>query len=237
VVHDLVFPRGRTSDDVPYDSHNLWLLDERLCYHAYLSSDVPISRAPGLSSTDPARPDLMVMLDHPAAFADSAPPCRGNVVLVEFKRAMRKAYGAEDDPVQQVYDYIDKIRAGQAETVGGRPLQADAPFLCYVVADLTEKMRQLARGRGFQFTPDGLGCYFYNSNYGAYVEIISFDKLLRDAQQRNRVLFAKLSLPSRIASGHGGHPVVPGESPPRSQEGRQKETRRDEPPSPGGTAP
>ncbi len=48
---------------------------------------------------------------------------------------------------------------------------------------------------GLQRTPDGCGYFGYNTNHGAYVEIMDFDKLVRDAYRRNRILFEKLNLP------------------------------------------
>jgi anti-sigma regulatory factor (Ser/Thr protein kinase) len=40
-----------------------------------------------------------------------------------------------------------------------------------------------------------LGYFGYIPPYNAYIEIISYDKLLEDAKKRNRVLFDKLNLP------------------------------------------
>ena len=42
--------------------------------------------------------------------------------------------------------------------------------------------------------PDGMGYFGFNKNLNTYIEFISFDKLLNDAEQRNRVLFKKLGL-------------------------------------------
>lgn len=44
-------------------------------------------------------------------------------------------------------------------------------------------------------TPDNLGYYGYNPKASAYVEIISYAKLLQDAKRRNKILFDKLHLP------------------------------------------
>ena len=35
-VHNIIFPRGKTSDEVLFEDHNLWLVDERLVFHAFL---------------------------------------------------------------------------------------------------------------------------------------------------------------------------------------------------------
>ncbi len=45
-------------------------------------------------------------------------------------------------------------------------------------------------------TSDGLGYFFYNNNYKAYVEIISFDRLVNEAKKRNKAFFDKLDLPT-----------------------------------------
>ena len=43
-IHSIIFPRGKTSDEVLFDDHNLWLVDERLAFHLFLSSDKPIKQ-------------------------------------------------------------------------------------------------------------------------------------------------------------------------------------------------
>ena len=68
-------------------------------------------------------------------------------------------------------------------------------FYCYVIGDITPTMKESAEGRGLIETQDKQGYFGYNSAYGAYVEVISYDKLLKDAKQRNRVLFDKLFNP------------------------------------------
>ena len=45
-------------------------------------------------------------------------------------------------------------------------------------------------------TEDGLGYFFYNKNYRAHVEVISFDRLVKAARERNRAFFDKLGLPT-----------------------------------------
>jgi hypothetical protein len=40
-MHSLVYPMRETSDDAEYESHNLWLIDEKLAYCSYISSDIP----------------------------------------------------------------------------------------------------------------------------------------------------------------------------------------------------
>jgi hypothetical protein len=46
-------------------------------------------------------------------------------------------------------------------------------------------------------TPDNLGYYGFNPTLNAYYEVISYRKLLADAQKRNRILFEKLNIPTK----------------------------------------
>ncbi len=49
-VHSLVFPMRATSDDVPFEQQNLWIIDERLTFHSFLSSDVRLDQVQPLDS-------------------------------------------------------------------------------------------------------------------------------------------------------------------------------------------
>lgn len=63
----------------------------------------------------------------------------------------------------------------------------------YLIADLTPSLRNQVYGR-YHKTADNEG-YFYNLADGnGCIEIISYDKLVKDALRRNRILFDKLGL-------------------------------------------
>lgn len=36
-IHNLIFPMRKTSNDVEFDEHNLWLVDDRLAFHKFLT--------------------------------------------------------------------------------------------------------------------------------------------------------------------------------------------------------
>lgn len=196
-VHEIVFPLRKTSDDLSYEEHNLWILDEKLAYHYYLASDKQLNQIPLLESEDRDRPDL-VIFERPIAIVEGESPY-SSVVLFEFKRPMREEFGKEEDPITQVYGYIDDIQAGTAKSRRGRsiPIASNAPFFCYIVCDLTEKIHKFAKGAGLLERADRQGFYGWNTPYKAYVELISFDKLLSDAKKRNRILFEKLGIGNR----------------------------------------
>ena len=61
VVHKLIFPMRSTSDEIPSHDQNLWIVDERLSFHSYISSDKQLrSNAGRLESDSKLRPDLFV---------------------------------------------------------------------------------------------------------------------------------------------------------------------------------
>ena len=49
-----------TSDAVPYEQQNLWIIDERLSYHCFLASDMPLDSVSVLASGSESRPDIMI---------------------------------------------------------------------------------------------------------------------------------------------------------------------------------
>jgi len=191
-VHDIIFPRGKDSESVAYEDHNLWLIDERLNFTRYLSSDVP------LNGGKTERPDILCF-DHPFAYRgdnESSNP----VMIFEFKKPQRDDFAnlsSKEDPVEQIIRYVNSILDGKFKTPQGRNiLVADnTPFYGYVVCDLTEKVKKwLKREKDFKVMPDALGWFNWYGNINLYVEVISWDKVLKDAAMRNKIFFHKLGL-------------------------------------------
>ncbi len=188
-IHRVIFPLKRTSDDVQWDQQNLWVLDEKLVYHHYLASDKEFRSISPVDVRDRQRPDVLVF-NNPISVVDSEPPF-GSVVIFEFKRPMRKDYTESDNPINQVYGYIRKIQAGDALDRNGRPvkIRPDTPFTAYIVCDVTDRLREMAENAGLRPTPDGEGFFGFHEKLRAYVEVVSFDKMISDAKKRNMVLF------------------------------------------------
>jgi len=194
-VHKIIFPLKKTSDDLRADKMNLWIIDEKLAYHFYLASDKPLDQVEVVDVDSKDRPDILIF-DQPFAFVDSGQPF-GAVVIIEFKRPMRKEYDEKENPVSQVLRYVSQIKQGKTVDRDGRPINVseNTPFYAYIVCDLTPNVRRLALEHSLIAAPDGLGYFGFNQNYGVFVEIISFDKLLADSKKRNAILFEKLGLP------------------------------------------
>lgn len=199
VIHNTIFPMGKTSDEILIDDHNLWLLDERLVYHTFLASDKPLNSVEVIECDSRKEPDLLVAntYDKACAFSDSDPLSISSIVLVEFKKPMRSNYTDSDNPIKQLMNYIDDINSGKAKTTKGRYISVSSkpiPYYCFIVGDIDTTLRKFASQYNFFNTPDGQGFFGFNTNYNAYFEIVSYDKMIGDANKRNRILFDKLNL-------------------------------------------
>ncbi len=196
-IHEIIFPLKKTSDDVRIENTNLWIIDEKLAYHYFLASDKPLKQIDATIEVDSLeRPDLLIF-DRPFAFADSGPPFSA-IVIIEFKRPARDDYSGKEEknPIAQVYDYIELLKEGKAKDRRGVPISIPAhlPIYAYIVCDLTPTLQKQARDYQLTRTPDSQGYFGYHKEYGAYIEVISFDKLIDDAQRRNKILFDKMGL-------------------------------------------
>lgn len=195
-VHEIIFPLKRTSDNITFESQNLWIVDERLSYHSYLASDQPLNKLENISIESSDRPDLLIF-NNPIAFFEGEEQPYSSIVVIEFKRPMRDSYTDSDNPISQVYSYIRKIKSGNFTDRNGRlvTLQESTPFYAYIICDITAKIRDFAEDGSLLRTPDLQGYFGYNSPLNTYVEIFSFEKLISDAKKRNNILFKKLGLP------------------------------------------
>jgi hypothetical protein len=195
-IHEIIFPLKATSEDVRVENMNLWILDEKLAYHYYLASDKPLEQVNVIEVDSRDRPDILIF-NRPIAFAESGPPFSA-IVIVEFKRPARDDYTEKEkkNPITQVYDYIDLLKEGRAVDKRGRPISIPAhlPIYAYIVCDLTTSLHKQARDYQLTKTPDSQGYFGYHRDHGAYIEVMSFDKLIADAQRRNKILFDKLGL-------------------------------------------
>jgi hypothetical protein len=193
-VHNLIFPLHTLSDEIGFEDHNLWMIDERLSYHKYLASDKRFSKLEPLESTSNDRPDIIVF-NRPFVFSNDDKPYE-SIVIIEFKRPMRDDYSDDENPIQQINRYAREISEGVAKDKNNREfdIRPNTPIYAYIICDLTKKLKSYAKDGGFRPLPNGDGFFAFNDNYNMYIEILSFDKILNDSRERNKVLFDKLNL-------------------------------------------
>lgn len=193
-VHSLIFPLKTLSDEIGFEDHNLWLLDEKLSYHKYLASDKSFKQIEPIDSESKDRPDIIIF-NKPFAFSNDNKPYE-SIVLIEFKRPMRDDYSDTENPISQINRYAREIIEGDAKDKHEREFdfRPNTPIYAYIICDLTKKLKAFAKDAGYKLLPSGDGYFAFNDNYNMYVEIMSFDKVLKDSRERNRVLFEKLNL-------------------------------------------
>jgi hypothetical protein len=193
-LHNLVFPMGKTSVDLFRDQQNLWVIDEGLSFHSILASDRRMRSIPPLNSTSNREPDIIgCFYDRAITVGPDPDDATGSVVVIEFKRPKRDDY-LGTDPLRQITDRFFELREGTVTSVTGRQINGRSlRFVGYFIADLTPSLRRCLRASAHE-TFDGDGYYFQQANLPGYIEVISYARLLRNAQRRNRVLFEKLGL-------------------------------------------
>lgn len=193
-LHNLIFPMGKTSVDVFRDQQNLWVIDEGLSFHSILASDKKMKSIPGLKSNSNKEPDIIgCFYDRAITVGPDADDATGAAVVIEFKRPKRDDY-SNSDPLRQITDRFYELQEGAVTSVTGRQINGKSMrFVGFFIADLTPSLKRCLRSFAHE-TFDGEGYYFQPPNLPAYIEVISYDRLLRNAQRRNRILFEKLGL-------------------------------------------
>jgi hypothetical protein len=208
VVHQLVFPMQSTNEDIPSSEQNLWIIDERLTYHSFVSSDKKNSSLSVIESDDSQRGDIVALdenstiFDEKIIFSDENRKGHplNSIVVIEFKQPGRSSYKDSENPVLQAARVINAIREGKYKHKGRKiPIaNAEIPAMIFVVADLTVRLRSILVDFGATITPDKQGFYGYHTNHKVYYEVIDYTKMLADAVKRNRLFFDKLNLVDNI---------------------------------------
>lgn len=197
VLHSFICPlRVNTLGDgtrkvVPAASHDLWIIDERLTFAQYFSSDEEFQNLSSAVESD-ERPDVLIF-DHVHGLRQTDDPSR--VLLVEFKRPGRTGYADDENPQHQVERYVRRLLEGGKLDVRGRPikLKDDTVFYCFIVADIVGKMDDWTYSR--DRTADGRGRFYQpRSGFKGSIELIAWDTLLNDARERNQAFFDRAGI-------------------------------------------
>jgi len=197
ILHSFICPlRVNTLEDetkkvVPAPSHDLWIVDERLTFAQYFSSDEEFRKLSSSIDSE-ERPDVLIFdYVHGLRHKDDT----SKVLLVEFKRPGRKSYKDDENPQHQIERYVRRLLKGGVVDVKGRPveLKDDTVFYCFIVADIIGKMddwtftwNKTADGRGRLYQP--------RDGFKGSIELMGWDALLDDARLRNQAFFDKAGI-------------------------------------------
>jgi hypothetical protein len=197
VLHELICPMGEIYRSGEGHRHNLWMIDDTLANYDFFASDKSIrSLADNVESRK--EPDLIFF--NPLGFRREG--TTDPIAIIEFKRPGDEK--PSQDPISQVLGYIEELQDARVKDMDGEviaDIDRNTPFECVIVCELTEKTRRLFEKSIAQHKmPDGEGYYGYSPRHSAYIRVISFKKMLRDAEQRNQAFFDQLKLGSPSAA-------------------------------------
>ncbi len=197
VLHSFICPlRVNTLADgtkkvASASSHDLWIVDERLTFAQYFSSDVEFS-ALSAAAESSDRPDVLIF-DYVHGLRQVEEPSK--VLLVEFKRPGRTSYADDENPQLQVERYVRQLQSGSMTDVKGRPIKLDdrTVFHCFIVADIVGKLDDWTYS--WQRTADGRGrVYQPRDGFRGSIELVGWDALLGDARDRNQAFFDRAGI-------------------------------------------
>jgi hypothetical protein len=226
IVHEIFCPLGVTSDTLDYDDHNLWLIDDRLAYYTYITSDRSIrSFARDEADIEPEDLDRRAELKSIGSYSEAGEPDlaifkrpmlfrRANTldpaVIVEFKSPGKTTYSGapNDNPVIQIRKYIESLLDKTCYTYDRErvtDINKGTPFLCFLIAEPSQQLYELLRQHQIHKpTPDGDGRFAYFDDLNAYFEFIPYDQVLRNASLRNEAFFRKLKV-ERLSADTSGN--------------------------------
>ena len=194
VLHNLIYTMGGDQDTIPYDKHNLWLLDDRLTFHRFIYSDKQIKdHVPAEGSESRKETDLAIY-DIPYYYGERNEYSEINsIVIFEFKRPNRSITFEEFS--KQMGDQILGVLEGRLKDYNKSNVlvKPNTPIFYYYVVDANAYVSMSARASlaGFTETP-------YNSMMrmanNVYIEIIPYQTILTNARRRNKIFFKKLGI-------------------------------------------
>jgi len=202
-IHNIIFPLGLTNNEVSYESHNLWLLDERFINYRFIASDKSItsfSQKKSRKESDLIMIDNPQMFDNPIGFGDKSSGEINSMVIFEFKRPGDVAHQKNKTDYrwefsELVNKYFDEfLYKPDKKNYKGNPviLDKNTPKFGYVILDVIPKpLVEYNSGKGWEKTP--FGTYFkINPKENLHIEVLTFRQLLEYAKSRHNPFFDKL---------------------------------------------
>ena len=203
-LHNLIFPMGLTTDDINYESHNLWLIDERFATYKYIASDVTLSSISKKKSRK--EPDLLMTDEPPQIFNKGLSYGSNNsgeinsLVIFEFKRPGETAHQKNKTDYtwefsELIEKYFDDFLYNQdKKNYKGKSIKVEktTPKFGYIILDvIPPALEEYNIGKGWGKTPFG-SFYKMWTNINLHIEVLTFSKLIEFARTRHNPFFDKL---------------------------------------------
>ena len=204
-LHNLIFPMGFTINDVDYETHNLWLIDERFATYKFIASDKPLSsisqkkssKEPDLILTDELPPQIF---NNRLSYGTTSSGEITSLVIFEFKRPGEIAHQKNktdyrwefSELIEKYFD--DFLYNPDKKNYKGRALKVDTttPKFGYVILDvIPSALEEYNIGKGWGKTPFG-SFYKMWANLNLHIEVLTFSKLIEFARKKHHPFFDKL---------------------------------------------
>lgn len=206
MIHNLIFPMGLTNENVSYQYHNLWLLDDRFSTFRFIGSDKTITSFSQIRSSK--EPDIVMINDahllvnNAISYGDKEMGEVGTMVVFEFKRpgdtAHQKNKGDNRWEFSELVEkYFDDFLYGaekKKKNWKGQKVHVteNTPKFGYVVMDeMPEELIHYNKHHQWRETPFG-SYYKINPDLNLHIEAIDFQTLLKNARERNNPFFDHL---------------------------------------------
>lgn len=196
-IHNLIFPMGCDIDEIDYESHNLWLLDERFATYKYIASDKAITAISQKKSSK--EPDVL-MFNRPISYGDTNSGEVSTMVIFEFKRPGDTAHQKNKcDYRWEFSELVDKyfddfLYSPDKKNYKGKQVvvRQTTPKFGYVIMDIIPPQLETYNiGKGWKKTPFD-SFYKLYGDLNLHIEVLTFDNLLRMARKRHSPFFDKL---------------------------------------------
>lgn len=189
VMHEIIMHRNSDTTELGVLDHNLWMIDDRLSFVSYVSSDRSMA---GKGRPKGSRIPDIAFFEEGLVLGDTT---GSNVLIVEFKKPGRDDYTigkALHDPVQQVLDTVEHIRSvGHVMDLTGKKheIKKGVKVQAYIIDDVLDHMKKLLKQRDFNQSWDETGYSKYHESFDVFIEVLSYEKMISDAKIRNATFF------------------------------------------------
>lgn len=186
---------GHDNEALPFDYHNLWLLDERLAFHSYVSSDKKLRSNPHVKLESKKEADLLIF-DFPWAFSERKKEL-SSMVVFEFKRPGRDMNSEDDRKLDNlVMKYFEDLMKDKARDEEGELLNLEdtTPKFGFVICDLDKGLIDYnIKFNEFRKTPFGT-LYKIIQPLNLHIEVMTFQQMITMSEQKHLAFFKELGI-------------------------------------------
>lgn len=188
-IHNFLYPRRKDSENTDYESHNLWVIDDRWAFYEYIVSEKELNKIVEESQSN-KRPDIVIF-----SMVEST---INSILLIELKRPGKSS--KHKNPHKQLIEYIYEINKSKSiKTSKGRTLKIsdNIRFYCYILCDTNDEFIKKEVILEYSYNKDADGTFYLhnpanNERPTTTIQIIDFELLLENAKKRNKAFIEKL---------------------------------------------